>query len=146
MDQQQVEAFVRSLPNVESSDAYGYCFYFFGDDHRMPFLTLANSDSDYDSRSNLNRDGVFRVNLGVRAETFRGLFSAGDINVEALDYTQLNQFLPHPDYWRQNFLCILNPAGPNEARLELLIREAYEVSKGRYERRSLNPGSSRDEF
>ena len=58
MNQQQVEAFVESLPNVQSSEAYGYRFYFFGDDHRMPFLTIANSDNEYDNRSNLNREGV----------------------------------------------------------------------------------------
>ena len=136
MDQRQVELFVESLPNVQSSEAYGYRFYFYGDDHRMPFLTMANSDSEYDNRSNLSREGVFRVNLGVRAETFRKMFPGGDVDVEALDYTQLNQFLPHPDYWRQSFLCILSPAGPNVARLEQLIREAHEVSQGRYERRS----------
>jgi hypothetical protein len=136
MDQCQVETFVASLPNVQSSEAYGYRFYFYGDDHRMPFLTMANSDSDYDNRSNLNREGVFRVNLGVRAETFRELFPGGDVNVDVLDYTRLNEFLPHPDYWRQNFLCILNPSGPNAVRLEQLILEAHGVSQSRYERRS----------
>ncbi|MFM8729270.1 MAG: DUF6194 family protein, partial [Planctomycetaceae bacterium] len=41
-----------------------------------------------------------------------------------------------PDYWRQNFLCILNPSGPNAVRLEQLILEAHGVSQSRYERRS----------
>lgn len=136
MDQQQVEAFVESLPNVQSSEAYGFRFYFYGDDHRMPFLTMANSDSEYDNRSNLSREGVFRVNLGVSPGTFRGLFPDAAIDPDVLDYTALNQFLPHPDYWKQNFLCILNPAGENVARLQDLIREAHGVSQARYDRRA----------
>ncbi len=135
MNQQQVEAFVESLPNVQSSEAWGYRFYFYGDDHRMPFLTLANSDSEYDNRSNLNREGVFRVNLGVRPETFRGMFPPVESDSSELDYTQLNVFLPHPDYAKQSFLCILNPLGDNVGRLQELIHEAYAVSRARYERR-----------
>ena len=136
MNQQQVEAFVESLPNVQWSEAYGYRFYFYGDDHRMPFLTMANSDSEYDNRSNLSREGVFRVNLGVSRETFSGLFPEAVIDPDVLDYTSLNEFLPHPDYWKQSFLCILNPAGENVARLQDLIREAHGVSQARYDRRA----------
>jgi hypothetical protein len=135
MNQQQVEAFVESLPNVQSSEAYGYRFYFFGDDHRMPFLTIANSDNEYDNRSNLNREGVFRINLGVRPETFRGMFPPTESDGSELDYTQLNVFLPHPDYAKQSFLCILNPSGDNVGRLQDLIHEAHGVSRARYERR-----------
>ena len=138
MNQQQVDKFVSSLPSVESSEAFGYHNYFYGGELRIPFLRIANSESMYEERSNLKRKGVFRVDLSVRGETFRKFFSSNDINVDALDYTQLNQFMPHPEFWRQNFLCILNPAGPNKARLEHLIREAYELSKWRYEGRGLD--------
>lgn len=142
MDQCQVESFVESLPNVQSSEVYGYRFYFYVEDHRMPLLTTANSGSDYDNRSDRNREGVLRVNLGVRAETFRELFPGGDVNVDGLDYTRLNEFLPHPDYWRQNFLCILNPAGPQAVCLQQLIRKAHGPSLTWYARR----GASAAEF
>lgn len=76
------------------------------------------------------------MNLGVSPGTFRGLFPDAAIDPDVLDYTALNQFLPHPDYWKQSFLCILNPAGENVARLQDLIREAHGVSKARYDRRA----------
>lgn len=137
MNQLDVENFVASLENVQKSEAYGYLFYFYSDDHRMPFLTIANSDNDYDKVSNLNRDGVFRVNLGIRRETFSDLFpESGAGGERTYDFTVLNTFLPHPEYAKQHFICILNPAGSNEATFRNLIREAHEVAKQRYERKN----------
>lgn len=136
MNQQEIEALVTGLENVQQSEAYGYLFFFYSDDHMTPFLTIANSDNDYDSVSNLNREGVFRINLGVRPETFAEMFAeSGDDDSSCTDYTQLNTFLPHPDYAKQHFVCILNPAGENESRIRTLIQEAWELARRRYERR-----------
>jgi hypothetical protein len=38
-------------------------------DHRFPFATLVTSD-EYDRFSDLNRPGVFRLNVGVSKRTF----------------------------------------------------------------------------
>ncbi len=40
MNQQQVETFVETLDNVQREENYGYHFYFVGNDHRLPFVTL----------------------------------------------------------------------------------------------------------
>ncbi|MGI0014309.1 MAG: DUF6194 family protein [Nitrososphaera sp.] len=58
MTQAEVEAFVAELENVQRVENFGYSFFFVGDDHRLPFVTIANSDNDFDNVSNLNRDGV----------------------------------------------------------------------------------------
>src|SRR5262245_25776574 len=108
MNQSQVEAFVASLNNVQREENYGYIFFFVGDDHRMPFVTIAQSDDDYDKVSNLNREGVFRINIGVSKATFESILGAA--GSENIDYSVLNVFLPHPDYAKQHFLCILNPS------------------------------------
>lgn len=63
MTQAEVEAFVAELENVQREENIGYSFFLVGDDHRLPFVTIANSDYDYDNVSNLNRDGVFRINI-----------------------------------------------------------------------------------
>lgn len=143
MNQQDIENFVSSLENVQRSEAYGYQFFFYADDHRLPFLTIANSDNDYDKVSNLNREGVFRVNLGVRKETFAKLFPenpAGDAT--GLDFTLLNTFLPHPDYAKQHFICILNPSGANLEVFRTLVQEAHDVAKQRYERKNRSGDAS----
>lgn len=129
MTQEDVEAFVSALENVHREENYGYSFFFVGEDHRLPFVTIANSDSDYDNASNLSRDGVFRINIGISKTTFDSLL--GDYDPEKVDYTVLNTVLPHPDYAKQSFVCILNPVGDNVEATKNLIREAHSIAAQR---------------
>jgi len=78
MKHSDLETFVAALPNVQRVDNFGYSFFFVGDDHRLPFVTIANSDNEYDNVSNLNREGVFRVNIGVSKDTFQKLVGQVD--------------------------------------------------------------------
>jgi len=134
MNQIDVETFVEQLDNVQREENYGYIFYFVGDDHRRAFVTIANSDNEYDSVSNLNREGVFRVNIGVSRKTFNTLI--GDSSSEIIDYTVLDVFLPHPDYARQHFICILSPSTRSAETTKELIREAHAIAAARYKKRS----------
>ena len=136
MNQAEVEKFVTGLENVQQTENFGYIFYFVGDDHRLPFLTIANSDQEYDNVSNLDRDGVFRINIGVSRETFKQLI--GEFNPETTDYSALNVFLPHPDYAPQNFICILNPSAKNAETTKDLIVEAHSIATIRFQRKSKN--------
>jgi hypothetical protein len=36
----------KTFPGVETSANFGYTFFFYGSDHRIPFATLASSDND----------------------------------------------------------------------------------------------------
>lgn len=134
MNQLEVEEFVAKLDNVEQEENFGYKFFFVGDDHRLPFVTIANSDNEYDSVSNLSREGVFRINIGVSKETFESLL--GDSNSENIDYSVLDVFLPHPDYAKQHFVCILNPSGENAEVTKKLILEAHSIAASRLLKRS----------
>lgn len=134
MDQKTLETFIASLDNVEREQNFGYEFFFVGDDHMLPFTTIANTDNEFDSDSHLNREGVFRVNIGVSRETFDAL--VGHIETEGLDFSVLDTFLPHPDYAKQNFICILNPSGDNAEKTRDLIREAHANAARRLARRA----------
>ena len=134
MDQAEVEAFVAGLENVERDEAYGYVFFFVGDDTMRPFVTIASSDQDFDNVSNLKREGVFRINIGVSRETFKQL--VGEADPQAVDQAALNVILPHPEYAKQNFVCILNPAGENMARTKKLIEEAHDIAAARLQRKA----------
>jgi hypothetical protein len=136
MNQTEVQAFIEGLKNVQQTENFGYLFYFVGDDHLLPFTTIANTDNDYDSISNLNREGVFRINIGVSRETFDKLIPQYD--PETIDHSQLNTILPHPDYAKQNFLCILNPSGENVATTKELIQEAHSIAAVRFQRKTKN--------
>lgn len=134
MTQQQWEAFVAGLDNVQREDSYGYAMYFVGDDHMVPFVSLVDSDNDYDRVSNLNREGVYRINIGVSRATFDALFA--DAPSADIDYTALDVFLPHPEYAKQHFIRILNPAGENVERTKQYIREAHGIAAARLQRKS----------
>lgn len=134
MTQTEVETFLASLPDVQRTEAFGYRFFFVGDDHRMPFVTLADHDTEYDSVSALDRDGVYRINIGVGRDSFESLFR--DLGPEPHDYTTLDRFLPHPDYAKQRFICILSPSAKNADSVRRLIIEAHGIAADRYARRA----------
>ena len=131
-----MEAFVTGLENVQQAENFGYTFFFLGEDHRLPFVSIADSDNDFDNVSNLNRDGVFRVNIGVSKETFKNLI--GEPGIEPVDYSALDIFLPHPHYSKQHFVCILNPSGENDETAKKLIIEAHSIAAARLQRKTEN--------
>lgn len=133
MTQAEFEAFVAGLEQVQREENFGYAFFFVGDDHRLPFVTFADPDNDYDSVSNLNREGLFRANISVSKETFQKL--VGEPTSEPVDYTRLDTFLPHPHYARQHFVCILNPSGTNIETTKNLIVEAHAIAARRLQRK-----------
>lgn len=133
MNPSEVEAFVASLENVQREENFGYSFFFVGDDHMVPFVSIADSDNEYDSVSNLDREGVFRVNIGVSRATFESLFA--DSQTENVDYSALNVFLPHPEYSKQHFVCILNPTGENAEITKKLMVEAHGIAASRLQRK-----------
>ncbi|NOK62851.1 MAG: hypothetical protein GFH27_549293n248 [Chloroflexi bacterium AL-W] len=133
MNQPEVEAFVTKLDNVQQEETFGYTFFFVGDDHRLPFVTIGCSDNEFDDVSNLNREGVFRINIGVSKKTYEALLANSDS--EAIDYAVLDVFLPHPHYSKQHFVCILNPTQKNVDITKHLIVEAHSIAEIRFQKR-----------
>jgi predicted DNA-binding protein (MmcQ/YjbR family) len=133
MKQADFEAWIMELPNVQREENFGYVLFFVGDDRRLPFVTIADIDTEYDQVSGLNREGVFRLNIGVSEETFRKLIAGKP--AETIDYSALNEFLPHPHYARQHFVCILNPAGDHVETTKQLITEAHSLAERRLQRK-----------
>jgi hypothetical protein len=134
MNQSEVEAFVAKLDNVQREENFGYTFFFVGDDHRLPFVSIGHSDNDFDTVSNLNREGVFRINIGVSKETYESLLV--DSRSENVDYSVLDVFLPHPHYSKQHFVCILNPSQENVEVTKNLIVEAHSIAASRLQRKA----------
>jgi len=110
-----------TFPGVETAENLGYLFFFYGADHNLPFATLATADNDYDRVSNLNRPGVFRLNIGIGKQTFQSLFGADCADVSRYDYTALDRIMPHPDYAAQKFICVLNPTESTFDRVRTLL-------------------------
>jgi uncharacterized protein DUF6194 len=98
---------------------------------KFPFATIVTKDyGDFDRASNLNRPGVFRLNISVGKETYRSLFgfqpAAAEI-AKGHDFTALDQLMPHPVYAAQAWICILNPSDSTfQTRVRPFLAEAYE--------------------
>jgi hypothetical protein len=104
MDATEVAAYIReAFPDVETTTAYTYTFFFYGSERMLPFATLATADNEHDRVSDLDRDGAYRLNVGVSRDTYRSLLGdekprlgpAGVIDT-GHDFTLRDQILPHP--------------------------------------------------
>jgi len=124
-----------TFADVETDNAMGYTFFFYDSDHKLPFVTMASADNDYDRVSNLDRPGVFRLNIGVSKPTFQALFGAGHVDVSAYDFTVLDTIMPHPDYAPQSWICVLSPGAETFERLRPMLAEAYDLAVQRQAKR-----------
>lgn len=126
----------KTFPGVETTTAFGYTFFFYKSDHMLPFATLISSNQEHDQISNLDRPGVFRLNIGISRETFQSLFGTAKVDVSNYDFTALDVIMPHPEYAPQNFICVLSPSEATFERVQSLLAEAYEIAVRRYNRRN----------
>jgi hypothetical protein len=91
--------------------------------------------------SNLDRPGVFRLNIGVSRETFQSLFGAGKVDVGAYDFAALDTIMPHPEYAAQHWVCVLSPSAATFEQVRALLAEAYALAERRHARRQPGQGA-----
>ncbi len=49
MDETTITQYILdTLADVETAENFGYTFFFYGSDRKLPFATLASSDNEYD--------------------------------------------------------------------------------------------------
>jgi len=133
------EAFIthhltHTFPGVETTTNLGYTFFFCRSERKLPFATLISADNEYDRVSNLNRPGVFRLNVGISQQTFQSLFGTEAIDVTHYDFAALDVIMPHPEYASYHFICVLSPGEATFERLRPLLAEAYDIAARRYAR------------
>lgn len=129
MDEKSITDYImNTFAGVETMTALGYDFFFYGTERMLPFATIATADNEGDRVSNLDRPGVFRLNIGVSKQTFQSLFGTGKIDISTYDFTVLDTLMPHPDYAAQSYLCVLNPSDTTFQKLQPLLNEAYELA------------------
>src|SRR5262245_33546547 len=107
MDESAITTYItEAFAGVDMVPASGGTFFFYDPERKFPFTTVVTSD-EYDQFSNLNRSGVYRLNVGVSKQTFQALF--GSPPAQGYDYTALDAIMPHPVYGKMYWVCVLNP-------------------------------------
>ena len=133
MDESAIATYIMTTyPGVETTHAYGYDMFFYQSDRKLSFATILASDYDYDHISNLDRPGVFRLNIGVSKQTFQSLFGANEVNINDYDFTALDIIMPHPEYAQYHFICVLSPSEETFGKIRPLLAEAYDIAARRY--------------
>ncbi len=136
MDQEAMTRYIReTFADVELQHNFGYTFFFYRSERMLPFATLIGADTEYDRVSNLDRPGVYRLNIGVSRQTFQELFGSGPVNLDDYDFTALDTIMPHPEYAAQSFVCVLSPGEATLPRVKELLAEAYDRAVQRFNRR-----------
>ena len=133
-----VDYIMKTFPEVETTTSFGYDMFFYSSDRKLPFATLISSDYDYDRISNLDRPGVFRLNIGISIQTFQSLFDTTKVDVNRYDFTALDVIMPHPEYAQQHFICVLSPSEATFERICALLAEAYDIAVRRYTSQNKN--------
>jgi hypothetical protein len=152
----EIIRYVSDLPGVVSltaseegrapAAAWGDTFFFYDPDNnlpenqRLPFATIVIHDyAGWDTESNLDRDGIFRVNVAIGRSGFERLLGYPAATQTAhhrdFDYEATDVLLPHPIYASQGWVSILNPGDHTSGQLRDLLDEAYGLAAGRHARR-----------
>lgn len=106
---------------------------------RFPFATIVTKDyGDFDNASNLDRPGVYRLNIGISKETYAALIDDGAEH----DFSALDRLIPHPVYGRNHWVSVLNPSDATFEALRPLLQEAYDRAVGRHDRPGRDAGAS----
>ncbi|HZO25866.1 MAG TPA: DUF6194 family protein [Chloroflexota bacterium] len=147
MEQETLAQYIAdTFDGVDIVTADGNSFFFYNPggsdppDHRFPFATLVTNDL-YDQESNLNRPGVYRLNLGVSRQSFQGLFGdqpappGDDPGASAYDFAALDTIMPHPVYGQQFWICVLSPGDATFEAVKPFLAEAYDRAVRRRQNR-----------
>jgi hypothetical protein len=111
---------------------------------RLPFATIVTKDyGDFDNASQLDRPGVFRLNIGVSRDTFRTLFGhppkGDDSSSPDVDFAALDRLMPHPVYAAKSWVCVLNPSATTFEAVKPLLADAHAVVANRHARGPAKP-------
>ncbi|MFD4470024.1 DUF6194 family protein [Rhodococcus sp. NPDC058505] len=118
-------------PEVAWGDVFLYPAGAAAPDDRFPVATIVTGDyPGFDTASDLDRAGVYRLNIHVGRDRFRDLLGYGPEGHAARrddhDYREQDRLLPHPVYAAQAWVSVVNP-GPRCGALAIdLIGEARE--------------------
>lgn len=115
--------------------ACGDTFFYYAPDqvmptNRQPFATIVTKDYPGDDQSKLYREGHYRVNIHSAKRSFS---SWTQDNMASADST--DRIFAHPVYGDAGWLAVINPGTRTAGAVQVLLREAFDLDRNRYDRR-----------
>ncbi|MEO0771415.1 MAG: DUF6194 family protein [Cyanobacteria bacterium J06649_4] len=132
---------------VIPKSSWGETSLFYNPEQLLPngvyFCTIKEKDGENDKASRLNRDGVFRLAIGLPTKTYASLFGAkpprpakGGIVSTGHDFTLLDELMPHPIYAWMGWVQVLSPREETFAQILPLLKEAHSVSIEKFRKKT----------
>jgi hypothetical protein len=125
---------VEACDDVQVDETTGDWFYFHGPDRMRPFATIVTRDNDFDHISQLDRPGVYRLNVGVSPATAQAAVAPAPEGGH--DHTALDRLLPHGYDGRAGWISVLNPSPATFEALKPLLAEAHQAAMQRQAKRA----------
>ncbi|MEK8109606.1 DUF6194 family protein [Micromonospora sp. M12] len=134
-----VEQVVASEENGSPEGAWGDRFFHVGPDRRQPFATIVEHDvPGFDEAAQLDRPGVFRLNLDLGRAEFERLFGFPPGEFEdhrnGFDFARLDTLVPHPGYALYGFASIVMPGPQLLPEVDRLLAIAHGRAVNRHQR------------
>ena len=122
-----------TYPETDVVEAMHAWFFSVDPEKHWPNYATLVTTNEHDDASDLDRPGVFRLNLGVDRGTFERI-AAADPDP---DFTAFDRLLPHPVYGKQRWISILNPSHDTFGAVVIpLIALAHDRLAGRAAQRT----------
>jgi hypothetical protein len=109
--------------------------------HWLLFATVV-TDDNYDSVSDLNSPGAYRLNIGLTKAAYTSRFGPPPANRDeqgvldtGFDYSARDQVMPHPYYASQYWVCVVNPAANTTDDVRHLLDEAHQFAARKHANR-----------
>jgi hypothetical protein len=128
----------QQFENINVIEVEGDLFFMHNGNDKMPFATIVVKDNDYDHVSNLNREGFYRLNIGIDKSTFMSMFEGvtekkgiGAYLDSGIDFTKEDTLFPHPVYGSMYWISVVNPSEKTFEGLKGYLDWGYEkIAKG----------------
>lgn len=123
----------QNFRKIKLVEAHGDLFFMHENNDKLPFATIVTQDNEYDNFSNLNREGFFRINIGVDKQSFNSMFNGmtNEKGLEAyldlgIDFTKEDIIQPHPTYGSLYWICVVNPSDKTFEKLKQYLQISYD--------------------
>ncbi len=158
MTPEDIIQYIRThLSGVVPKASWGETSLFYNPNRVLPngiyFCTIKQHDGKNDKASNLDREGVFRVAIGLHPETYVCLFGQkparpgkGGIVATDHDFTKLNELMPHPIYAWMFWVQILSPSRDKFEGIFPRIEEAHQKAVKKFEKKTANNSAAAERF
>lgn len=141
-----IKILTTELDGVVPKSSWGETSLFYNPGNLLPngvyFCTIKENDGDNDKSSNLNRDSVFRVSIGVGSVNYEKHFGVrpkrpekGNIVNTGHNFTELDKLMPHPIYAWMSWVQILSPSKSSFDSILPLVKDAHASAVAKFNKK-----------